>query len=106
MPRIGPFTFTGWDGAVQMPTAKGSRPSRIRTSALVADAVTAVLLSTQYAAQVSAGGSVEIESPGGTPIAGVRIARVTITDCRKKRIRSQDNDARTYELSALWELYV
>lgn len=107
MPRIGVFTFTGWQGAVLLPTAKGSRPSQIRTSALVADAPNAWLLATRYALLVNAGGSNEIETNGGTPIAGVRVAAVTITGVRKVRARRDaDGLERTYQLDATWELHV
>lgn len=106
MPRIGVHTFDGWQGAILMPTAKGSRPSRIRTSVLVPDAVQGWLLATRYAALVSAGGSVEIETSGGTPIAGVRIAAVVITGLKKVRVRPDDEGARTHQLDASWELYV
>ncbi|HEX3134085.1 MAG TPA: hypothetical protein VHX44_10950 [Planctomycetota bacterium] len=106
MPRIGLFEFTGWQGAVLMPTAKGSRPSQIRTSALVKDAVDAWLLTTQYTALVGAGGSNEVETLGGTIITGVRVARVTITNVRKARMRGDGVDPLTYQVDATWELHV
>lgn len=106
MPRIGLFEFTAWQGSVLMPTIKGSRPSRIRTSALVIDAVAAWLLTTQYTALVSAGGSNEIETLGGAIIAGVRVARVTITGVRKARMRGDGVDPLTYQVDATWELHV
>lgn len=106
MPRIGLFEFDGWNGAVLMPTAKGSRPSQIRTSALVLDAPNAWLLCTQYAALVSAGGSNEIETLGGTIISGVRIARVTITNVRKVRVRGDGIDQRTHQVDGTWEIHV
>lgn len=106
MPRIGVFTFSAWQGSVLMPTAKGSRPSTIRTSTLCPDAVNAWLLATRYAALVNAGGSHEIETAGGTPIAGVRIGRVTITGVRKRRFRGDGVSPRTHQLDVVWELFV
>ena len=107
MPSIHAFPFIAWTGALLLPTAKGSRISRVSTSALVADAISAWLLTTQYAALVSASAGYVVITPGGTPIAGVRVIGVTITRLRKVLVRADDDALpRTYELDASWELAI
>lgn len=113
MPRIlrpGPpatavvLDFTAMDGALLMPTAKGSRISRIRTSALAADAVAAYLLAVRYASLVSPTGTVVLEKSADLSVS-VRVAGVIITGLRKARLRNDaDGLVRTYQIDALWEL--
>lgn len=97
--------MTAWGGSLLMPTAKGPRISRIRTSALVADEVTAQLLAMQYAALTNpAAGHLVIV--GETPLEGVRVVSVVIASLRKVRVRSDDEGDRTYQVDADWELAV
>lgn len=115
MPRIlrsGPpatavvLDFVTMNGPLLMPTAKGSRISRITTSALAADAPSAWLLAVRYAALVSPTGTVVVEKSADLSVSA-RVVSVTITALRKARLRPDaDDNARTYQLDAAWELAV
>lgn len=115
MPRIlrpGPpatavvLDFVGMNGALLMPTAKGSRISRITTSALAADAPAAWLLAVRYAALVSPTATIIVEKSIDLSVVA-RVVSVTITALRKARLRhGTDGNARTYQLDASWELAV
>lgn len=115
MPRIlrpGPpatavvLDFSAWAGALLMPTAKGSRISRIATSALAADAPAAWLLAVRYCALVSPTSTIVIEKSTDLSVAA-RVVSVTVTALRKVRVRHDaDGQPRTYQIDAAWEFTV
>lgn len=99
VPQIGPHQFVGWQGSLQFPSLKGSRPSKIQTSAFAASWAEAWLLTTEYAGLVSASAGWFVRTQGGAEYNGIRVGGVVITAVRKVR-----NRRGSYEVAADWEL--